>query len=258
MSAADADAGLRLAVRYGKDTLELDLPATATVAQLQAELEERTGLFVRKQKLMAAGKVVSGRGAVPLAAAGVKPGTKLLLLAGAGGATAGQAALEAQRVSRQEALERNREALAQRAADKGMAAAAAAAPAAPAAMRQRAQAWEKTGIAALRDLKLAELPPELFSPSVAAAVRVLDAGGNALTALPPSVAQLTGLQRLRLSLNQLSDGGLQWPLLVALPSLLILAADDNRLTALPPCISGLARLQKLSLAGNQIGEGWRV
>ena len=225
-------------------------PATAVNLPTQATLEERTGLFVRKQKLMAAGKVVSGRPGT-LTSAGLRPGAKLMLLAGAGGPTAGQAALEASRQSRQEALERGRQQLAERAAQKGIAAGTAGAAGAvtAASMRQRAEAWQKTGIAALRDLQLAELPAELFSPQVASGIRVLDAGGNALAALPSALSQLTGLQRLRLSLNRLADIAV----LPQLTQLVILAADDNRLTALPPAISALSRLQKLSLNGNQIG-----
>ena len=245
-----AAAELSLTVKWGKETLGLSLPPDASVAALQQLLEERTGLFVRKQKLMAAGKTLSGRPG-SLGDAGLRHGAKLMLLAGAGTATAGQAALQAQRASRQEALERGRAALAERAAQKGLAAAAAAAPPSAAGMRQRAEAWQKTGIEALRDLRLAELPPELVER--AAGVRVLDAGGNALTALPPSISALTALQRLRLSLNRLSDEGMRWPALAGLTQLAILAADSNRLAGLPPCVSSLARLQKLSLAGNQIG-----
>jgi hypothetical protein len=214
---------------------------------------------------MAAGKVVSGFSGT-LAAAGIKPGAKLMLLAAAGSQTGGQAALEAARQSRQDLLERGRQQVAEQAAQKGLSASAAAGqssgqqqPPSAASMRQRADAWAKTGIAALRDLKLAQLPAELLSPSVAVSIRVLDAGGNQLSALPPGITALTALQRLRLSLNLLTDGGMQWQALAAgLTQLLILAADDNRLTELPECVSGLARLQNLSLSGNQIGEKERV
>lgn len=205
---------------------------------------------------MTAGKVISGR-AGSLAAAGVKPGAKLMLLAAAGSTTGGQAALEASRAGRQEALERGRQALAERAQQKGIAATATTAGSSAAAsavsMRQRAEAWQKTGIAALRDLQLAQLPEELLSPAVAAGVRVLDAGGNQLSALPPGITRLAALQRLRLSMNRLTDEGMGWPALGALSQLAILAADDNRLTAVPSCLSALARLQKLSLNGNRIG-----
>ncbi|KAL4437121.1 hypothetical protein ABPG75_004260 [Micractinium tetrahymenae] len=242
----------QITVKHGKETLQLDFSLEKPIAELQERLEELTGLMVRKQKLMAAGKVLSGRGG-SLAAAGVRPGAKLMLLA-AGSATSGQAALDASRASRQEALERGRAALAERAAQKGAPAGAAGAGAAPAAasMRQRAEAWQKTGIAALRDLQLSQLPAELLS--IAPGVRVLDAGGNQLTALPPGITALSALQRLRLSINRLDDAGAAWPALCQLRQLAILVADDNRLTALPPCISSLVRLQKLSLNGNQIAS----
>lgn len=257
MSADDstpAGGGFPLSIKYGRDTLQLSLPGPdATIASLQQLLEERTGLFVRHQRLLAAGKTLSGQKST-LACAGLKPGSKLMLLAAAGGPTAGQAALDASRAKRQEALDKGRAALAERAAQKGLSAAATTGGSAPtaASMRQRAEAWQKTGIAALRDLKLTQLPPELFA--LAAGVRVLDAGGNALAALPPDISSMTALQRLRLSLNQLTDEGIQWGALACLTQLVILAADDNRLTAVPPRVSSLARLQKLSLAGNQIGE----
>ncbi|KAL4424792.1 hypothetical protein ABPG77_000832 [Micractinium sp. CCAP 211/92] len=241
----------QITIKHGKETLQLDWSLDRPVAELQERLEELTGLMVRKQKLMAAGKVLSGRSG-SLAAAGVRPGAKLMLLAAAGSATGGQAALEASRSSRQEALERGRAALAERAAQKGLPAGTAGASASAASMRQRAEAWQKTGIAALRDLQLSQLPAELLS--IASGVRVLDAGGNQLTALPPGITALTSLQRLRLSLNRLDDAGAAWPTLCALNQLAILAADDNRLTAVPPSISSLARLQKLSLNGNQIAS----
>ena len=97
----------------------------------------------------------------------MKPNAKLMLLAAAGAASAGQAALQASRVGRQDALERGRAALAERAEQKGIAvggaASSGATAVAAASMQQRAATWQKTGIAALRDLRLAQLPPELFN-----------------------------------------------------------------------------------------------
>jgi hypothetical protein len=206
---------------------------------------------------MSSGKVISGR-AGTLAAAGVKPGAKLMLLAAAGTASQGANALEAARLGRQQALERGRQQLADQARQRGIAVASASAAAASsvaASMAQRAASWAKTGIAALRDLKLVQLPPELFDPSTAPCIRVLDCGGNALTSLPQCISQLTALQRLRLSINRLADDGMPWQLLAGLSLLVVLAADDNCLTTVPECVSGLTRLQKLSLNGNKIGEG---
>lgn len=76
-------ADLTLTVKYGGSTLELSLPASATVTQLQERLESELGVMVRRQKLMAKGKVISGAKGT-LADAGVANGAKLMLLAAAG------------------------------------------------------------------------------------------------------------------------------------------------------------------------------
>lgn len=92
-------------------------------------------------------------------------------------------------------------------------------------MAARAVVWRKTGIAALRDLKLAAVPPEAIA--LGGTLRVLDLGGNALESLPDSLSALSALQRLRLSLNALSDGG-TWAPLLGLTQLVVLALDHNR------------------------------
>ncbi|KAI3433885.1 hypothetical protein D9Q98_003687 [Chlorella vulgaris] len=247
---------MTLSVRFQQGTLSVPLGPENTVAELQQHLETQTGLVARKQKIMSSGKVISGR-AGTLAAAGVKPGAKLMLLAAAGTASQGANALEAARLGRQQALERGRQQLTDQARQRGIAVASASAAAASsvaASMAQRAASWAKTGIAALRDLKLTQLPPELFDPSTAPCIRVLDCGGNALTSLPQCISQLTALQRLRLSINRLADDGMPWQLLAGLSQLVVLAADDNCLTTVPECVSGLTRLQKLSLNGNKIAS----
>lgn len=52
-------------------------------------------------------------------------------------------------------------------------------------------------------------------------------GGNQLTCVPSELAQLTSLQRLRLSMNALEDAG-TWGPLLALTQLVVLALDRNR------------------------------
>lgn len=82
------------------------------------------------------------------------------------------------------------------------------------------------GIASLRDEQLSSLPEELWS--VGPSARVADFGGNKLTTVPASLSALSALQRLRLSHNQLSDEGIPWPALAAMPQLAVLALDHNR------------------------------
>ena len=92
--------------------------------------------------------------------------------------------------------------------------------------QERALRWAAVGIASLRDEQLSSLPAELWSAGPS--IRVADLGSNRLTSVPASLAALTGLQRLRLSHNQLTDEGLPWAALAALPQLAVLALDHNR------------------------------
>lgn len=235
---------ISVTVKHRGAGVPLALAPGSTLQALQEELEASTGVMVRYQKLILKGKVISGP-KVTLEQAGVRDGAKIMLLAtGAeAGPSGGQAALAAAAQARTEDHKRR---MAQGAAPPP----ARAAP--PASLAARAEAWRKTGIAALRDLKLDSLPPELLA--LGGGVRVLDAGGNRLAALPPSLSQLSGLQRLRLSMNALADGGTPWPALAALPHLVVLALDSNQLTSLPDCISGLSSLQKLTANDNRLGE----
>ncbi len=86
--------------------------------------------------------------------------------------------------------------------------------------------WRKTGVASIRDAGLAQVPSQLWD--VADSLRSADLGGNHLTCLPPNVALLTGLTRLRLSGNRLVSGGMPWTQLAALSQLNLLALDHNQ------------------------------
>lgn len=119
-------------------------------------------------------------------------------------------------------------------------------------LQARTELWCKTGIASLRDLQLAELPPGLLSPALSSTLRVMDLSGNKLTGLPGSVAGLQALQRLRLSMNCLGDEG-TWAPLLQLSQLAVLDVSHNRLTTLPEGLSRLAALQKLAASNNAIG-----
>lgn len=237
---------IAVTVKHKGAGVALALSPGSTLAALQEELEARTGVLVRYQKLILSGKVISGLPKVTLEQAGVRGGAKIMLLAtGAdAGLSGGQAALAA---AAQKRTADHKRRLAQGAAPPP----ARALP--PATLATRAEAWRKTGIAALRDLKLDALPEELLA--LGGGVRVLDAGGNRLASLPPSLSSLSALQRLRLSMNALTDGC--WPALVALPQLVVLALDSNQLTSLPDCISSLTALQKLTVNDNRLGERGR-
>lgn len=125
-------------------------------------------------------------------------------------------------------------------------------------IKMRLEAWKKTGIASLRDLKLKEkdIPSELFQ--LGDCIRILDLGGNQLSSLPlQELALLRNLQKLRLSINRIDDTGMPWeslffPLHGCISQLIVLVIDSNRLTRLPDDISRLHKLQKLSFDNNMV------
>eukprot|EP00727_Mastigamoeba_balamuthi_P005343 m51a1_g14807 hypothetical protein (501) ;mRNA; r:595241-596743 len=97
---------------------------------------------------------------------------------------------------------------------------------------------------------LTALPEAL--PLLAPTLRVLDLSGNALAALPQSVAALRGLETLNLSRNALRE----FPAcLLALPCLSSLSLAANALESpLPAELGRSACLRSLSLAGNRLTE----
>lgn len=78
---------LQLSIKHGTQNVELQLDGLATIADLQLEVERATGVFVRKQKLIFKGKVVSGLEKKALAELTITSGAKLMLLAADGVAT---------------------------------------------------------------------------------------------------------------------------------------------------------------------------
>ncbi len=93
-------------------------------------------------------------------------------------------------------------------------------------LQERAAVWGKTGVATLRDAGVAEVPSQLWG--LGESLRAADLGGNRLTCLPPNIASLTALTRLRLSGNRLVSEGVPWAQLAALTQLTVLALDHNK------------------------------
>lgn len=79
----------------------------------------------------------------------------------------------------------------------------------------------------------------------------LDLSGNALTELPPELAELTSLTKLDLSHNELRVLPSE---VVRLTKLTWLDVSENRLTSLQPEIGQLTNLTKLFIGGNQLSE----
>nr|XP_034575861.1 plant intracellular Ras-group-related LRR protein 7 isoform X4 [Setaria viridis] len=102
----------------------------------------------------------------------------------------------------------------------------------------RATRWRSTGIVALRDARLKELPNEVLQ--VGNSLRTLDLTNNKL------VGSLSNLQQLSISHNSLmclpkSVGDLR--------NMLILNVSDNKLKELPESIGGCNSLEELQANG---------
>lgn len=77
----------------------------------------------------------------------------------------------------------------------------------------------------------------------------LDLSGLGLTTLPPEIASLDTLYRLKLDDNRLTTLP---PEIASLKTLIVLNATDNELTALPPEIASLTALKAIFVNGNHL------
>ncbi|KAK9807010.1 hypothetical protein WJX72_010701 [[Myrmecia] bisecta] len=235
---------MKLVVKHGKETCELDCGAEAKVEDVMAQLETLTGVITRKQKLIFQGKVLLP--SQTLEAAKLKEGSKLMLMAGTGVQTQGQ--LAAQQVVKERAAAAKERSENFREQQRAKAARLAQGAGSDSSLQARSKAWAKTGIITLRDSELDSLPDEVCS--IGAAARIADVGGNRVAHLPVGFTALSGLQRLRLSHNCLTDD--VFGVLTQLPQLAVLALDHNRITQVSASIGSLQLLQRLLLSHNQI------
>lgn len=85
-------------------------------------------------------------------------------------------------------------------------------------------------------------------------MRVLDLGGNCLSAFPSDINGLTNLQRLRLCGNQLKSDTIHWQSLTSLSQLSVLALDHNLLSTIPPEIGQLTSLRCFTASNNKLAS----
>ncbi|DBB00038.1 TPA: hypothetical protein ACH3X1_013897 [Trebouxia sp. C0004] len=232
---------LTLSFKHGQSTYQLTEIEDAGVSMLMQDIEELTGVPVRHQKLICQGKVLDP--AATLKALKVKNGSKLMLMTSRSqtqGQVVQQAILDKAAAAKQRAEDFRQK---QKKCSKTNQTPAVN-------LQARALRWAALGIAALRDEHLSNLPEELWH--VGASIRVADFGSNKLTSVPAELSAFSALQRLRLSHNHLTDEGIPWPALAAMPQLVVLALDHNRLVGLSDILGQLTNLQKLSCSHNAV------
>jgi len=111
---------------------------------------------------------------------------------------------------------------------------------------KRIERAEKTGVFALRDQGLDELPLKIFTLKN---LRTLDVGNNKLLKLPDAVGKCSMLMTLSVDGNKLK---ILPSVICNLGKLENLTASGNQLTALPDALGSLKKLKKLVVANNAI------
>ncbi|CAD7701345.1 unnamed protein product [Ostreobium quekettii] len=112
---------------------------------------------------------------------------------------------------------------------------------------QRQHGWAATGVVALRDERLKELPVSIGD--IGSKVTAIDATNNRISALPAFTGSLSRLQRLVLTKNDLDHLP---PDLWRLSQLKVLVLDYNSISSLPAGLGELTLLERLSVAANNL------
>uniref|UniRef100_R7WEB7 Uncharacterized protein n=1 Tax=Aegilops tauschii TaxID=37682 RepID=R7WEB7_AEGTA len=118
--------------------------------------------------------------------------------------------------------------------------------------KSRAERWKITGVIALSGSNLKAVPEEVWD--CGSSIRVLDVCNNSIEAIPQKIAALKSLNKLLLTANDISDGGISWEGLSCVDTLTVLSLSQNRLVTLPPSLGTLTFLRELCIANNMLGS----
>jgi len=102
---------------------------------------------------------------------------------------------------------------------------------------------QKTGVCTIANLKLEEIPPEIFKISM---LRTLDASNNRLARWPSGIERMGMMMMLKIGNNRLTEINVSM-----LPKLETLLASNNILTRIPD-LSQCKNLKTLDLSNNHI------
>jgi len=114
-------------------------------------------------------------------------------------------------------------------------------------MSTRIERAEKTGVFALENEGIDEIPAQLFN--IHQKIRSIDLSKNKFTKLPPKISQFENLKMLTISENRLNQLCKE---LFSLKNLEMLNLTQNMLSQIPSEIGQLSKLKKLYLANNQL------
>ncbi|CAL4925253.1 unnamed protein product [Urochloa decumbens] len=251
-------------VKFAGRTIPVEVPAAATTAELKRLLQPLTNVLPRGQKLVCKGTdpqtpttyrerrfspvvtsphslVLAGKvlqDAATLSSMQVVDGSKVMLIASQGlhqgdGPLTKHSSSSATSVTKTSNIKEYQTQKPETIAGK-----------------IHAARWKVTGVAALHDYDLKELPEEVWycGPSI----RILDASNNCIKEIPHKISALKSLNKLLLTANDIDDENISWEGLSCLQKLLNLSLSQNRLVSLPSTLGSLASLRELRIANNRL------
>ncbi|XP_031271898.1 LRR repeats and ubiquitin-like domain-containing protein At2g30105 [Pistacia vera] len=116
--------------------------------------------------------------------------------------------------------------------------------------KSRTERWKATNIVALAECNLKDIPDEVWP--CAPFIRILDISHNFIQYVPDRIDCLTGLRKLSLDGNGLSDESINWQGLTSLKLLQVLSLSQNCLNTVPSTLGLLTSLQQLHVANNKL------
>uniref|UniRef100_A0A7N1A9F5 Ubiquitin-like domain-containing protein n=1 Tax=Kalanchoe fedtschenkoi TaxID=63787 RepID=A0A7N1A9F5_KALFE len=216
-------------VKFGGRTIPVTLSTDCRIKELKAMLQPLTNVLVRGQKLISKGKILTDDAS--LRDSDVKDGTKMMLMASQG-------------------LHQGDGPILKNAATKPISRSAVNAKAVELSVgKSRVDHWKRMRVISLSSSNLKAIPEEVWA--CGSSIRLLDASNNTIRGVPSQIANLTSLDRLDLSKNDIVDDSLSWEGVMQL-KLSSLFLSQNHLTTLPPALGTMTSLVHLVVADNKL------
>ncbi|KAL6842333.1 hypothetical protein ACP4OV_027760 [Aristida adscensionis] len=235
-------------VKFAGRTIPVEVPTTATAAELKRLLQPLTNVLPRGQRLICKGKVLED--ATSLSSMQVVDGSKVMLIASQGlhqgdGPITKNTSSSATSTRRTSNVKETQ-------TPKGE----------TVVSKSRSVIWKRTGIVALHDCDLQAVPEEVWDcgPSVRMLDKLLLTANDiadeticweGLVNLPSTLGSLTSLRELRIANNRLDTLPVE---IGSLKHLQILIASNNRITSLPSSIGDCESLTEVDLSSNLLAE----
>ncbi|XP_010521967.1 PREDICTED: LRR repeats and ubiquitin-like domain-containing protein At2g30105 [Tarenaya hassleriana] len=229
-----APSAINVVVKFGGKPIPMSLSPDSTVNDLKSHLQSITNVLPRGQKLIFKGKVLVDSSTLRQSEVG--NGAKIMLMASQGlhqGEGPVLKDAETRPISRAVATDKAEGMKPKVLIDKN-----------------RTERWKATGIIALAQSNLKNIPEEVWD--CGSIVRVFDVSNNFIQSMPGQISCFSSMQKLFLQGNGLSDESIQWEGIASLKRLTLLCISHNNLTTLPSVVGSLKSLRQLDVSNNKL------